>query len=84
MDEVESGIRDILAQVLDVPAGVVATLPAATPLFGGDLDLSSLGGARLLALIHERYGVDVASEDWALESLASIGTLTDFVRGSAR
>ncbi len=82
MDVVESEIRTILARVLDRDPALVAELPAGTELFGPELNLTSLAGARLLAGVQDRFGVDVAAEDWALESLTSIGTLADFVRGA--
>ena len=72
-----SAVRDLLVQLLDDPA--VASVPDDTPLFRGGLGLSSLDGAALLRAIHEELGVDVATEDVALESLESVGTLSRFV-----
>ena len=70
-------VRDLLAQLLDDPQ--VAALPDDTPLFRDGLGLSSLQGAALLRAIDEELGVDVAAEDIALESLATVGTLERFV-----
>jgi acyl carrier protein len=80
MDTVEVEVRLALAEVLDLDQLTVMELPDGTPLFGEPLGLGSLAGARLLTLIRERSGVDVAALDWALESLSTIATLTDFVR----
>jgi S-adenosylmethionine decarboxylase len=52
-------------------------------LLSGPLGLRSVDGARLLEQVTERFGVDVAAEDLALESLESIGTLVDFVADRA-
>ncbi|WP_412541317.1 acyl carrier protein [Longispora sp. K20-0274] len=77
-DDIEAGIRAALAEVLELAPADVADLPADTALF--DLGLGSLNGVRLLELVKARYGVDVAADDWALDSLRSIGTLCAFVR----
>jgi acyl carrier protein len=80
MDKVEQEVRIALAEVLDLDQAVVAELPLGTPLFDPPLGLGSLAGARLLALLKERSGVDIAALDWALESLSSIGSLAAFIR----
>ena len=59
------------------------TAPAGTPLLRDGLGLDSLRGTMLLAEISRRYGVDIAAEDLNLDSLESIGALTDFL-SSAR
>jgi acyl carrier protein len=70
-------VPEILAGVLADPA--VATLPAGTALLSGGLGLDSVTVVRLLAAIRTETGVDVADLDLDLDSLATIGTLTDFV-----
>lgn len=70
-------MRAILSDVCHDPT--VANLPEDTPLFREGLALSSLAGAGLLAQIKNKLGVDVAAQDLALESLATIGTLCAFV-----
>ncbi|MBG6139827.1 phosphopantetheine-binding protein [Longispora fulva] len=82
LPDVETGIRAALAEVLDLDPAHVADLPADTALFDGGLGLGSLNGVRLLELVKARFGVDVAADDWALESLRSIGTLCAFVRAA--
>lgn len=74
-------IRAILAEVTGDPA--VAGLPEATPLLSGGLGLDSATVVRLLAVIRERTGVDVADLDLDLDALATIGTLTAFVTDHA-
>lgn len=75
--EVEAGIRAILAEVTGVAS--VTALPSETRLFGTDLALGSLTGARVLRMVRERFGVDVAAEDLNLDALETIGTLSEFV-----
>jgi methoxymalonate biosynthesis protein len=76
---VEAAIRELLASALGVEQAAVDRLPAAADLLHGPLPLTSLAGARLLAEIRGRFGVDVAAEDLELASLHSIATLRDFV-----
>jgi acyl carrier protein len=80
MDQIETGVRRLLAEVLELDPELVNRLPAGTSLFGGELNLGSLAGARLLAEVDARFGVDIGVRDWELASLTSIATLTDFVR----
>lgn len=60
----------------------VAALAPDTPLFGGGLGLDSLTGMRLLAAIQREFGVDLATEDLALDCLQTIGTLTARLGGA--
>jgi len=75
----DADLRALLAEVTGLDAALVAALPAETPLLGGTMGIGSRDGARLLMLVRERFGVDVAQEDLALASLESIGTLVAFV-----
>jgi acyl carrier protein len=70
-------VRRLLAETVGDPAA--AALPADTPLLSGGLGLDSVAVVRLLAAIRRDLGVDVADEDLDLDSLATLGTLTDFV-----
>ncbi len=70
-------IRHILATATGRPE--ILAVPAATPLFGNGIGLDSLTGTLLLREIQARYGVDVAGEDLNLDSLATLGTLAEFV-----
>ena len=66
----------LLAEVLGRDVGGAAP---DTPLFGGGLGLDSLTGMRLLAAIDREFGVDVARDDFALDCLESIDTLTRYL-----
>ncbi|HEX9065127.1 MAG TPA: acyl carrier protein [Streptosporangiaceae bacterium] len=72
-----AAVRQLLAELTgdDRPL----TAPDSTPLLRDGLGLDSLGGTMLLAAISQRYGIDIAAEDLNLDSLASIGALTDFL-----
>jgi acyl carrier protein len=79
-EQVEREIRRLLAEALQVEPASLDRLPPDTPLFGQPLDLGSLSGARLLLAVRDRFGVDVAAEDLALDSLETIASLSEFVR----
>lgn len=79
---VEATVRALLAEVLGVDQSIVDAAPAGASLLHGPLGLSSLAGARLLAAVRERFGVDLAAADLALRSLESIATLRDFLASS--
>lgn len=79
--DVEARVRAILARVMARDPSEVAALPGDTSLFGSGLSLDSFTGLELLTAIHEELGVDIASEDLNLDSLRTIGTLTDYLTG---
>jgi acyl carrier protein len=85
---VEDTLRRLLAEALGVDRAVVDRLPDDADLLAGPLPVGSLAGARLLAAIRDRFGVDLAAEDLALDCLQSLATLraavTTRVNGPAR
>ncbi|WP_086819758.1 acyl carrier protein [Allokutzneria sp. NRRL B-24872] len=72
-------VRELIAEAVGQERAVVAALPGDTRLFGPEIGLSSLAGARLLDSVRERFGVDVAAEDLNLDALESIASLSGFV-----
>ena len=76
-----AGVADELRAVLaDVTGrGELLGISVDTPLFGAGVGLDSLAGTLLLRQVQRRYGVDVAAEDLNLDSLATLGTLADFI-----
>ncbi|MFB9904967.1 phosphopantetheine-binding protein [Allokutzneria oryzae] len=77
-------VRRLIAAAVGQDEAVVAALPEDTRLFGPEIALSSLAGARLLDAVHERFGVDVAAEDLNLDALESIASLSGFVERHQR
>lgn len=82
--QVDARVRSLLARVLEQSAEDVRGLPENTPLFGGGLSLDSLTGLELLTGIEQEFGVDIAADDLNLDSLQTIGTLVDYLRGRTR
>jgi acyl carrier protein len=83
MDAVRPRLTRLLAQVLERDPASLAALAEDEPLFAEGLGLDSLSGVRLLAMIDAEFGVDIAAEDLALESLESVGTLSRYLEGRA-
>ena len=81
MTALGAAVRRLLAETVGDPAA--ADLPADTPLLAGGLGLDSATVVRLLVAVRRELGVDVADEDLDLASLATVGTLADFVAARA-
>jgi acyl carrier protein len=72
-------LRRILVEVTGREA--MLALDDDASLLHGGAALDSLTGTLLLREVRRRYGVDVAEEDVNLDSLATLGTLAEFIRG---
>ena len=83
MVDVGAWLRTTVAGLIGADPDAVRSLPDDTPLLHGGLNLDSLAGARLLAAVNERFGVDVPAEDLALDSLESIRSLRDYIEAHA-
>lgn len=83
-----AGEARVLRELRQILAGITGDdrpLHAApgTPLLRDGIGLDSLGGTVLLTQVKQAFGVDVADEDLNLDSLASIGTLADYIAARA-
>ena len=78
-EEIGERVRALLAAALERDPDEVSALPDDTPLFGSGLSLDSLTGLELLTAIKEGFGVDIAAEDLNLDSLRTVGTLSDYL-----
>ena len=76
-------VRALLASVLDLQPSEAALLPDDTRLFGSGVALDSLTGLELLTAIDHEFGVDIAAEDYNLDSLHTIGTLVGYLTEAA-
>ena len=76
-----SGVTGALRLILAAITGTDEPLRAGadTPLLRDGIGLDSLGGTVLLMQVQQRFGVDVASEDLNLDSLATLGALAAFI-----
>ncbi|MDV3257689.1 MAG: acyl carrier protein [Sphingomonas sp.] len=74
-EEVETTVRSLLADVLALPADVVAGFNDESELFGALPELDSMAVATLLTEMEERLGILIEDEDVEAEDLMSFGRL---------
>ena len=77
---VEALLRSLLAQVLALPAGQVASFEDATPLFGALPEFDSLAVANFLTAFEERFAVLIEDDDVEAEDFATFGSLLALAR----
>jgi acyl carrier protein len=76
---VEDSLRDLLAEVLGLPAARIAAFDEGTGLFGALPEFDSMAVANLLTGIEERFGLLIEDSDVEAEDFATFGSLTRFV-----
>lgn len=75
---VEAVLRDLLTDVLGLPAARVSAFDEATELFGALPEFDSMAVASLLTGIEERLGVLIEDDDVEAEDFATFGRLVAF------
>ena len=79
--EVDTALRDVLAEVLGLAADRVAEFDRDTGLFGHLPELDSMAVASLLTEIEDRLHVTIEDDEVEGEMLESYGALLAFVEG---
>lgn len=77
--DVDTALRQLLAETLGLPAARVDTFDDNTELFGALPEFDSMAVANLLTGIEERFGVLIEDSDVEAEDFASFGSLKTFV-----
>jgi acyl carrier protein len=72
-------VRDVLVDVLGLPAGRAATFTADTPLFGALPELDSMAVAGVLTELEDRLGIVIEDDEVDGDMLETFGALTTFV-----
>ena len=75
---VEPVVREVVSSAMKIDA---QALPLDTPLGDGGLGFDSIGCLELLLDIEGRLGVRLRTEELRAESLASLGSLIDYIAG---
>ena len=75
---VEAVLRELLAEILGLPASRVAAFGEGTELFGALPEFDSMAVATLLTGIEERLGVLIEDDDVEAEDFMTFGRLTAF------
>lgn len=79
MDVVKE-VNRVLDEVLSL-GGRAAAFTRDTPLLGAIPELDSMAVVTLITTLEERFGILVDDDDIDGATFASVGSLTDFVRG---
>ena len=82
--DVDTVLRQLLAETLGLSESRVATFDESTELFGALPEFDSMAVANLLTGIEESFGVLIEDSDVEAEDFATFGTLTAFVERLAR
>ncbi len=78
MLDIETTVRGVLRDVLELSDERVAAFDETTPLFGALPELDSLAVAGVLTEIEDRLGILIEDDEVDGEMLESFGTLTRF------
>lgn len=79
-DKVESTVRDILSDMLGLPASDVAKFDADTELFGAIPELDSMAVAGLLTEMEDRLNIAIDDDDVDGELFETFGNLVAFAK----
>lgn len=77
--DVDTALRQLLADILGLSADRVAAFGETTELFGALPEFDSMAVANLLTGIEERFAVLIEDSDVEAEDFGSFGSLTAFV-----
>ncbi|NRF66532.1 acyl carrier protein [Aquincola sp. S2] len=78
--DIEKELVGVLDEVLSLD-GRAASFTAATPLLGAIPELDSMAVVSLITALEERFDMVVNDDDIDGSVFATLGSLTDFVRG---
>ena len=77
-DQVRATVRDVLADILGLPAERAAAFTDATPLFGTLPELDSMAVASVLTELEDRLGIVIEDDEVDGDLLETFGSLADF------
>ena len=77
--EIETAIRVILSEKLDIPQASLDAMGADTPLLGRGVGLDSMAALTLATSLEERFAIRVEDDELSEELFASLGGLALFV-----
>ncbi len=77
--EIESAIKQILIDDLQVDAAQIQNADASTPLLGRGLGLDSVEALRLSLGLENRFEIQIPDADLTVQLFSSLGALTDYV-----
>lgn len=76
---IESAIKKVLIDDLQVDAAMIETADAQTPLLGRGIGLDSVEALRLALGLENAFDISIPDADLNAELFSSLGTLTNYV-----
>ena len=73
VDEVLAGIKEIVVEVADIDAGIIAM----DKKFTDDLDVDSLSMVEVVVAAEEKFGVKIPDEE--VTKMATVGDAVNFI-----
>ncbi len=81
MDALESELKQLLIEVLELEGLTPADIDSHAPLFGAGLGLDSIDALELGLALKQRYGIRIGQETPQVQEIfASIADLAGFIR----
>lgn len=76
---IESAIKKILIDDLQVDAAMIETADAQTPLLGRGIGLDSVEALRLALGLENAFDISIPDADLNVELFSSLGALTEYI-----
>lgn len=72
-------VKNILGDVLSLPASTRAALTADSPLLGSIPELDSMAVVSVITALEEQFGIDIGDDDISASTFETVGSLAAFV-----
>jgi acyl carrier protein len=79
-DPLAARLKQLIVDTLRLEDVAPADIPDNEPLVGGGLSLDSIDALELVVRLEKEFGIKIASSEEARKALASVATLTAYVR----
>lgn len=73
-------VKNIVGDVLSLPAGTRDALSADTPLLGSIPELDSMAVVSLITALEEHFGIVVSDDEISASTFETLGSLAAFVQ----
>lgn len=72
-------VKNILGDVLSLPASTRAALSADSPLLGSIPELDSMAVVSVITALEEQFSIDIGDDDISASTFETVGSLAAFV-----
>lgn len=78
--DIESAIKQILVNDLQVAAALIENAGASTPLIGRGIGLDSIEALRLALGLENTFNISIPDADLTADLFSSLGALTEYIQ----